>query len=650
MPSNTIVERVAADLAKYPPFDRLQPPVIQDLAAAVVIGYHEEGEVLFSKGDPLKGAAYMVVKGAVRLFDALEGEEILVDMCDEGDIFGVRAIFGGSAYVLNAHVAEESLVYEIPVEKIKALIQSDASVSMFFAGEFAKSMMEVEQSLASAFDEQRRHYLDQQFCSSFLEHETLEVNPVTNVMTCPPDITVREAAEAMSEHDIGSIIVASAERHPLGIITDTDLRKKVVAKAGAVNERPVSEIMSSPVYTITGGKTVADMVMLMVKTKLRHFCITEDGTPQSPIVGIISEHDIITSEGNNPAVIMKQVMAADSVEQLRAERDRAENLMQSYLGQNVAIHFIASIITEINDAVITRVIELVLQELDAEGVKRPPVPFCWLSLGSEGRKEQLLRTDQDNALIWADPEPAHQQACTAFFLELGRRATAMLEAAGFKRCPAEVMASNPQWCQPMSQWVRYFEQWIGTPEPKALMHSTIFFDFRPVWGDASLGVELKREILREITLGRGFLEFFAKNALQNPPPLGFFRNFMVEKSRNHANEFDIKARAMMPLSDGARVLAYQLKLVEPVSTVERFQRIGEVEPALKELCKECAAAYEFLMRLRASNGLEQASSGRYIKPERLDKIERQMLRNVFVTIEKLQKTLNLRFQLDYIRD
>ncbi len=649
MPSNTIVERVAADLSKYPPFDVLEPSVLLDLASCISIHYHEEGEVIFNKGVLLGDASFMVMKGAIRLFDTIDGEEVLVDLCDEGDIFGVRAIFGGSTYVLSAHVAEESLVYEMPIEKIRSLIAANTSLSMFFAGEFAKSMQVMERTLTNAFDQHRVRY-NEQSCRSFLEHETLEVKPVTNVITCSPDISVRAAAKIMSDCNIGSILVVSPENHPLGIITDTDLRKKVVAQPGSVNERPVHEIMSSPVYTITGGKTVADMVMLMVKTKLRHFCITEDGTVDSPLQGIISEHDIITSEGNNPAVIMKEIMAAEQVEQLKKERDKAENLLQVYIRQDVAVHFISNIITEINDALIVKAITFAVAELEHEGFRRPATPFCWLSLGSEGRKEQLLRTDQDNALLYEDPPEGREEEVHDYYLALGRKVTAMLVETGFEKCPAEVMASNPQWCQPVSVWKKYFSRWIQNPEPKALMHSTIFFDFRPVYGEAVLAMELKRNIFEEIATGRGFLEFFAKNALQNPPPLGFFRNFMVEKSRDHANEFDIKSRAMMPLSDAARVLAYELRVPDYLSTSERFRKLAELMTPERDLCLEAAGAYEFLMRLRVVNGLRLVSSGRYINPENLNKIDRQMLRNVFATIEQVQKTLNLRFQLDYIRD
>ncbi len=650
MPSNTIVERVVADLRKYPPFDELAPDILQGLAESVSLTYHEEGEIIFHKGDSLRDHAFMVMKGAVRLFDSVEDKEVLVDLCDEGDIFGVRAIFSKHDYVLTAQVAEESLLFELPVDRIRHLLETDPRFSLFFAGAFAKSVEEIEHTLTEALDPGLSRFREQSYMT-FLENETLEVKPVTSVVTCSPDILIREAAKIMSDKGIGSIIVVSPERHPLGIVTDTDLTKKVVSVPGSVKEQPVSTIMSSPVYTISGGKTIADMVMLMVKTKLRHFCITEDGSAQSPITGIISEHDIIISEGNNPAVIMKAVMQASGPDQLKEQRDKAESLLQVYIEQDVAMHFISNIVTEINDAIITRAIDFSLQELDDDGsVQRPEIGFCWLSLGSEGRKEQLLRTDQDNAILYEDPPPDVAEQVHEYFLALGKKVTGMLQHCGFVRCPADIMASNPVWCQPVSAWKRYFSKWIVTPEPKAVMHSTIFFDFRPVYGQTELGAELKQEIFSLISKNRGFLGFFAKNALQNPPPLGFFRNFLVEKSRDHANEFDIKARAMMPLCDAARVLTYELTVPEYLSTAERFKRLEKLVPGMQDLGTEAAAAYEFLMRLRAVNGLANGNSGRYIKPETLNKLERQTLRNVFSTIEKVQKMLNLRFQLDYIRD
>jgi CBS domain-containing protein len=528
------------------------------------------------------------------------------------------------------------------------LIESDPKVALFFAAEFASGMPERESSLAHSVT-LRKAFSNNPCKPVLVENDTLEIHPTPNVVTCSPDMTIQQAAKLMAERNVGSIIISNEQKHPLGIITDTDLRKKVVAIDANVKTQPVTSIMSSPVYTVEKGQTVADLIILMMKTNLRHFCVTLDGTPHSPIEGIISEHDVVTAEGNNPAVIIKEIMQCREKEKLAIASEKAEALLVSYLQQEVGIHFIANVITEINDAMIISAMQFALDEMKADGYEQPNLRFCWLSMGSEGRKEQLLRTDQDNAILYENPPASESEKVAGYFLKLGEKVTQILIESGFKKCPADIMASNPQWNLSLKGWQTIFEKWILTPDPKAVMHSTIFFDFRPVYGNTELADELKSFILEKVKNGRGFLTFFAQNALQNPPPLSFFRNFIVESSGKHANEFDIKARTMMPLCDAARVLAFELGVKEYLSTFERFEKISEIEPQLKDLAKESGMAYEILMRLRAQNGLKNQNSGRYINPNNLNKLERQALRNIFKTIESLQSTINLRYQLDYLR-
>jgi len=648
MASNTIIDRVKTELQQYPPFNQLSKKMLTDLAVQVVVKYFEEGEIIFYKGDEPKPFAFVVIKGSVNIYDSLDGEDVLIDVCDEGDIFGVRMLFAHDNYYSIAKVAEESLIYAIPVEHFKQLIEHEPKIALFFAAEFAAGMPERENSLAHAMA-LRKEFADSPCQPVLVENDTLQIRAIKNVVTCSPDISIQQAAKIMSERNVGSIIIITEQRFPIGIITDTDLRKKVVAVEENIKGHPVSEIMSSPVFTISSEQTVADMIILMMKSNLRHFCVTEDGSAKSPIIGIISEHDIVTAEGNNPAVLIKEVMQCKALEDLPPEREKAETLLASYLQQEVAIHFISNVVTEINDAIIFKAITFAQHVLKAEGIHAPNLKFCWLSLGSEGRKEQLLRTDQDNAILYETPPPTQTDAAKTYFLALGEKVTQTLIACGFKKCPADIMANNPKWCQPLSGWQEYFQHWILSPEPMALMHSTIFFDFRPVYGETQLADDLKSFILEKVVAGRGFIQFLAKNALQNPPPLSFFRNFIVESSGKHANEFDIKSRSMMPLCDAARVLCYDLQIQESLSTYERFEKIAEKEPALKELAMESAMAYEILMRMRAANGLKNENSGRYINPDNLNKLERQTLRNIFKTIERLQSTLNLRYQLDYIR-
>ena len=279
---------------------------------------------------------------------------------------------------------------------------------------------------------------------------------------------------------------------------------------------------------------------------------------------------------------------------------------------------------------------------------QPPVPFCWLALGSEGREEQLLRTDQDNAILYADPGE-DDGAAERFFLELGRLVVDILVEAGFKRCPGDVMASNPKWNQPLAAWKRCFSQWIREPENIAVMHTNIFFDFRPVYGENALAAELKGHIFESITVDRSFLSFFALNATRNPPPLSFFRNMIVERSGEHRDAFDIKARAMMPLADAARVLVYDLGIDIYGSTAERWQRIGETHEHLARLAGEAGMAYEILMRIRALEGLSRGTSGRYVHIKELNKLERQTLRNTFSVVKDVQLMLTSRYRTDFLR-
>jgi CBS domain-containing protein len=311
--------------------------------------------------------------------------------------------------------------------------------------------------------------------------------------------------------------------------------------------------------------------------------------------------------------------------------------------------FVASVITEINDTIIQRAVQSAIEKHAPEFPEFKNLDFCFLSLGSEGREEQLLRTDLDNAIVYEDVAgPAAEKAQT-FMQLIGQEVIESLLACGFHACPADMMANNPKWCQPISVWKKYFSEWILTPNQKALLNATIFFDYRPVYGKKSLAEELTSHIYQEITDRSIFLNFLAKNALTNPPPLGFFKNFIVEKSGEQKDKFDIKLRAMMPLADIARLIVLSHRIVGINNTFKRFEKLAELEPNYVELMQEAGKAYEILMRMRAIEGLNTQSAGRYIDPGRLGKLQRQLLKNAFAPIDELQKIVQVRYQLDFFK-
>jgi len=290
------------------------------------------------------------------------------------------------------------------------------------------------------------------------------------------------------------------------------------------------------------------------------------------------------------------------------------------------------------------------EELRLAGAEKPEASFCWLALGSEGRQEQLLRTDQDNALVFENIEDeAVYAAAKNYYLQLSGKVTQKLNVVGFAYCPADMMASNPKWCMALQEWKDLFSEWVNTPNNEALLHSNIFFDYRPVYGNSRLAEQLTDHIFTDVDKQRIFLAFMARSALQNPAPLSFFRNFVVEKSGEHKDEFDIKKRAMMPLADAARVLIIEAKVGKINNTFRRFEKLAELDTANRDLFEQAAEAYEILMRYRTLQGLKNSDSGRYFKPSELNKLQRNQLRNSFRPIDELQSLLTLRFQLSYIR-
>src|SRR4030065_969133 len=217
--------------------------------------------------------------------------------------------------------------------------------------------------------------------------------------------------------------------------------------------------MSSPVKTFKQKITVAEAQIAMIKNKITHLCITKDGTNKTELIGVLSEHDIVVLHGNNPSLLIKKVYRAKDVIALKYIRDKTSNLLQGYIEQNIPITFISKIISEINEAITIKAIELSLEEMD----KQPPVKFGWLALGSQGRKEQLLMTDQDNALVFEDVSPNKYQPTKQYFLQLAKKVTEKLNVIGFEYCPADMMASNTKWCLSLSEWKNQFDTWIKTP-------------------------------------------------------------------------------------------------------------------------------------------------------------------------------------------
>ena len=633
---NTIAERVFDFLKDFPPFNFLEKDDLYSISANVKVIYLENSSYIFKQNEKVHDSFYIVKDGAIGVF---RDETILVDECDEGDIFGLRAIIAKDDYLLSAKAIEESIVYSISSEILETIIEKNTDANKFLIASFATNTRNPYSKddkgvLFANIESLQKNE------SSFTEVQSADYSK--NPITCKLNTSIKNAALTMTNKHVGSIIITENKR-PLGIITDKDLRTKIATGSVSIDET-VDKIMSSPVITYPEYITVAEAQIAMLQNKITHLCITKDGTPNSELCGILSEHDIIVIHGNNPSVLIKEVKRAKSAETLKDIRDKAQVLLQGYLEQNIPIFFVSKIISAINDAITKKVIEISLEEMKT----KPPAKFGWLALGSQGRKEQLLLTDQDNALVFEDVSKEKYQSTKVYFLKLGKTVSDKLNTVGFEFCPADMMASNEKWCMSLTEWKQQFENWITHPDVDKIMLCTIFFDYDLIYGDKELVEEMSDSIFKSIDKYEIFLNFLGLNALKNPPPLSFFRQFLVEDSGEHKDQFDIKARAMMPLVDSARLLVLSKNIKDYNNTILRFEKLAQMEPQNNDLYMSCIDAFKILLRFRTNQGLKHNDSGRFINLESLSKNDRLKLKGCFKPIKDIQELIMVRFKLSHI--
>ncbi|MFD2914461.1 DUF294 nucleotidyltransferase-like domain-containing protein [Psychroserpens luteus] len=625
---NTIAERIYDFLKDFPPFSMLMKSELLAICKAIDIHYLEKDTYLFITGSPVQNQFYVVKDGAIGLFRAQTNT--LVDECDEGDIFGLRALMRQGDYKLSAKAIEESIVYSISSELFQQNITTNAEASKFLMSSFVSNTYYIESN-------QVDHNLSTENIQEFIEEQSADYSK--NPVHCSSETRIKDAALIMTNKRIGSIVITKDNR-PLGIITDKDLRTKIATGLISI-EDSVTKIMSSPVITYPESITVAEAQIAMIKHRITHLCITKDGTPNTELTGILSEHDIIVIRENNASVLVKEIKRVNTPEQLQHIRKRAEQLLKRYIEQQIPITFVTKILSTINDSITQRLIDLCIEEMPTP----PPTSFAWLAIGSQGREEQLLLTDQDNALVFNEVPENDYNKTQQYFLTLSKKINQGLNIIGFELCPANMMASNPKWCLSISQWKTQFKSWITTPDQDNLMLCSIFFDFEFVYGDANLSTTMAESIFTSIESHDIFLNFLGLNALKNPPPLSFFRQFLVERDGEHKDQFDIKARAMMPLVDAARLLILSKNMKAHNNTIVRYEKLAELEPQNKDVFLACRDAFKNLLRFRTEQGLRHNDSGRFIDLQTLSKANRLELKSTFRAVKDIQDLIQTRFKL-----
>jgi PAS domain S-box-containing protein len=450
---------------------------------------------------------------------------------------------------------------------------------------------------------------------------------------CDMDMPVRDAASLMRRKDQNAIIVTrDTNQQPVGIITDCDLRNRVVAKEFNVNN-PVFEIMSSPLVRIPDEALLYEAVLQIKKNAISHLAV-EDRAGR--IIGIFSNEDLLEVQRNSISYLIKEVSAAETIESLKKIHNRIPVLVKILLESGSRVRNITYLISTVTDAITHRLVEFAIEEMG-----EPPAEFAFLALGSEGRREQTLVTDQDNAIVFEDVPNEKFAAVHRYFLYFGKKINLWLDKIGYQYCPGEVMAGNPQWCQPITRWRKYFSDWINQKSQDGLLGVAVFFDFRIVYGSEKYADELRMHINKLVDGKKTFFNLLASEVSKYNIPTDIFKENGSENAVAATEAFNIK-NAISPLVDFIRVYSIQSHVDESNSLL-RLEKMLRMNVIPEEEYHEIENIYSRMMEIRFRSHvnaiLDNKSPDNMVTHDELTVIEHTMIRKTFSEIVRYQQKM-----------
>ncbi len=614
------------------PFSFLPETEIEKIALELSLVFHPKESILFTQGVSRIEFLYIIRNGAAERFYEESNQSILATLMSEGDMFGgISMLINNSISIRSLKTTEDTYFYVWPKHCFLDVCKKNEQFIEYFTDTFGRRML--DRSYASIVaktiqpGEDALQFLNQPVNSIYQK----------NLISCACGTSIQSAAELMSIHKCSSILVRSNQNIYIGIVTDNDFRQKVIA-SGLDIKNPVEQIMSFPLKTISSQALIFEALMSMMQGNLKHLGVTNS---DDLVIGIITNNDILTAQGQSPLFLVREISTAVKIEELTQQYQILPGVIQNLVSNGAKSRNLTRLITTISDAILNKIIAFAI-----ESAGQPPCNFAFMVMGSEGRKEQTLKTDQDNAIIFEDIAAIPVETIQSYFLKLGETICAELNQVGYAFCKGDIMARNPKWCQPVSAWKEYFFSWIRAAEPEDLLRSSIFFDFRCAYGKAELVSELRSFLMYSFSGQPYFFRFMAENALYFKPPVGFFRNFIVESKGEHRDSFDIK-KAMVPIIDFARIYALKYGISE-TNTQERLHQLYLRKKLPWNTYNELEHAYSFLMQLRFGRQInavmvEKTQPDNFINPKRLTRIEQTMLKEIFSRIDNMQKEISFEF-------
>ncbi|MCX2586302.1 DUF294 nucleotidyltransferase-like domain-containing protein [Pedobacter sp. MR22-3] len=457
------------------------------------------------------------------------------------------------------------------------------------------------------------------------------------IVSCSPDTPVFEAAIKMAEHKTSCLFIEDDSGQFKGFVTDIILRDEVIAKR-IDPQIAISKVMDPDIVTITPQAFVYEAILMMFGKKSRYLLVNDNGN----YVGFLSRNRLLSEQAESPLVFIQSVKSAVNTADLKSKWQKVPHIVAQLLDRGVHAKIVNEVVTTIADTISLKIIEEVIDKLG-----QPPAKFVFMVLGSEGRKELSLKTDQDNAILYEDTPEDQRPAVRSYFLDFATQVSDKLNHVGFVYCDGDYMATNPNWTHSLEHWKYNYKNWIEEALPETAVKFAAFFDCRAIYGDLSLMTSLRSFVDEELQKPiEKFYVYLAKNALLYEPPLTYFRNIRTQKIAKR-EVFDIKT-AMTPIVDLARVYALQNRIFQKENTGERLKALRELTVFSEKQYSELSHAYYYLMALRLKHQAsliinDQAIPNNFIDIDSLTKIEKVTLIEIFKIIQDFQSGIRMKF-------
>ncbi|HWR75768.1 MAG TPA: DUF294 nucleotidyltransferase-like domain-containing protein [Thiobacillus sp.] len=625
LPLANSLHRATLDaLRQQAPFSAMAEDDLLWLVQHLSVAYFARDAVLLEPADTPPDALFIIKQGTVAGATA-EGHTVL--QLATGEMFPLGALLAGRGAANRYVAATDSFCYLLDAADFHALLAKSTEFNDFCTRRIASLLEDSQRAVQSEY-------------ALALDDESRFARPLASLIRCAPlsvlpDTPLASALAAMEAARVGSVVVTDAAGQALGILTLKDVLARVTL-AGVPLATPIAAVMTPDPATLSADAPAADALVLMARQGIHHIPLVRAGR----LVGVVSEKDIFALRRLSVEGITSAIARSEDPGPLPALAHDIGDLVHSLLAQGMDAENLTAIISSLNDRLTERIITLECEADDALVGLR----WCWLALGSEGRMEQTLATDQDNALIFAAADDSQRDALLAFALRVNHQ----LDACGFPLCKGGIMASNPRWCLSADGWQQQFTQWIDHGTPEALLNASIFFDFRPLTGDAALALDLRAWLNRAAQKNPRFLHQMAGNALRNRPPLGVVRDFVLSEDTAHPHTLDLKLNGATPFVDAARIFALAAGSPQ-TNTAKRLRAAAHALHIPDTELADWNRAFHFLqlLRLRHQHGQQRAGSApdNHLDPDTLNPLDRRILKEALRQARKVQARLAMDYGL-----